>query len=101
MRAAPHTPTMRRRDPSLVALAGGGTPSAPCAIQPQQALNAPMSGKASGMAGFGALPDDALPGLPERAAIDRSAAAGRGGSIALVLAVAGCLIAAASAIVLL
>ncbi len=57
-----------------------------------------MSGEATGMAGFGAQPEDAL---PVRGAIDRSAAASRGGSIILVLLVAGCLIAAASAIVLL
>jgi two-component system, cell cycle sensor histidine kinase and response regulator CckA len=58
----------------------------------------PMSGEATGMAGFGAQPEEAL---PVRGAIDRSAAASRGGSIILVLVVAGCLIAAASAIVLL
>jgi two-component system, cell cycle sensor histidine kinase and response regulator CckA len=58
----------------------------------------PMSGEATGMAGFGAQPEEAL---PVRGAIDRSAAASRGGSIILVLLVAGCLIAAASAIVLL
>ncbi len=50
------------------------------------------------MAGFSAQPEDAL---AARAAIDRSAAAGRGGSIGLVLVVAGCLIGAAAGIVLL
>ncbi len=50
------------------------------------------------MAGFSAQPGDAL---AARAAIDRSAAAGRGGSIGLVLVVAGCLIGAAAGVVLL
>jgi two-component system, cell cycle sensor histidine kinase and response regulator CckA len=57
-----------------------------------------MSGEATGMAGFGAQPDDAL---AARAAIDRSATAARGGSIALVLVVAFCLIGAATGIVVL
>ena len=56
-----------------------------------------MSGEASGMVGFGPQAED----LPvERAAVDRSAASARGGSIGLVLLIAACLIAAATAIVL-
>src|SRR5579859_6150931 len=56
-----------------------------------------MSGEASGMVGFGPQAEDAP---VERAAVDRSAASARGGSIGLVLLVAGCLIGAATGIVL-
>jgi two-component system, cell cycle sensor histidine kinase and response regulator CckA len=56
-----------------------------------------MSGEASGMVGFGPQAED----MPvARAAVDRSAATARGGSIGLVLLVAGCLIGAATGIVL-
>src|SRR5579859_5876844 len=56
-----------------------------------------MSGEASGMVGFGPQAEDAP---VARAAVDRSAASARGGSIGLVLLVAGCLIGAATGIVL-
>jgi two-component system cell cycle sensor histidine kinase/response regulator CckA len=56
-----------------------------------------MSGEASGMVGFGPQAEE----MPvERVAVDRSAASARGGSIGLVLLIAACLIAAATAIVL-
>ncbi len=50
------------------------------------------------MVGFGTQPEEAP---PLRAAVDRSAATARGGSITFVLLVAGCLIGAAAGIVLL
>jgi two-component system cell cycle sensor histidine kinase/response regulator CckA len=57
-----------------------------------------MSGEANGMVGFGPQAED----MPvARAAVDRSAASARSGSIGLVLLVAGCLIGAATGVVLL
>src|SRR5690242_21857899 len=56
-----------------------------------------MTGEASGMVGFGPQAEE----MPvARAAVDRSAASARGGSIGLVLLVAFCLIGAATGIVL-